>query len=134
MRPIHAPSHDVEVKPFPGVCATWTAATIVSGRPMIQLSAELSVVNRSDERIVLTGAKLKKPAVKGLVRVNDGAHDMAGSFPIDPSRSARAIVYFFIPASPVSAGTCMVSDLGVVDQFGNTHWVEKIKFKPAEPR
>ncbi len=124
----------MDVKLFPGVCATWTAATIVSGRPMVQLSAELSVANRSDERIFLVGAKLKKPAVKGLVRVNNGAHDMAGSFPIDPSRSARAIVYFFIPALPSSTATTMVSDLGVVDQFGNTHWVEKVRFKPAESR
>ncbi|HEU4928424.1 MAG TPA: hypothetical protein VFU38_01240 [Candidatus Krumholzibacteria bacterium] len=131
MRPIRAVSHAVDVKLFPGVCATWTAATIVSARPMVRLSAELSVVNRSDQKIVLVGAKLKKPAAKGLVRVNDGAHDMAGSFPIDPSRSARAIVYFFIPASPVLTGTTMVSDLGVVDQFGNTHWVEKVRFKPA---
>ena len=101
---------------------------------MVQLSAELSIVNRSAEKIVLVGAKLKKPAVKGLVRVSDGAHDMGGTFPIDPSRSARAIVYFFIPASPVLTGTTMVSDLGVTDQFGNTYWAEKIRFKPVETR
>jgi hypothetical protein len=111
----------------PGKRATWNSSE-VSGRPLLQLIAEIGVVNKSDHKVALVSAKLRKPAVDGFVHVEDRASGTTGAYPLDPNVKTKASVYFYVlmPAPPV--GTNVVGDVGIIDQYGNTHWLEKVRF------
>ena len=122
----------VGVAVAPDSVATWSAATIVSGRPMIQLVVEFDVASASTDKIVLVSAKLRKPATEGLVRVHD--RGVTSACALEPFGAARASVFFFVPLSLPPAGTTVVADVGLVDQFGGTHWAEKVRFRMGEKR
>ncbi len=112
--------------------ATWCPATIVHGRPMLQLFADFDVMNASECKVVLVSARLRKPATEGLVRMDNPKRGVAGTYPLEPFTSTRASVYFFVALPAPPAGTNFMGDVGLVDQFGNTHWLEKIRFRMGE--
>lgn len=122
----------VEIAPAPDACPTWSPATIVSGRPMVQLFAELDVINTSPHRVVLVSAKLRKPATEGLVRVHTSHRGTPGSCVLEPLASARASVYFFVTLALPPVATNVVADVGLVDQMGGVHWVDRIRFAPQD--
>ncbi|HXV15060.1 MAG TPA: hypothetical protein VEC56_12710 [Candidatus Krumholzibacteria bacterium] len=129
LRPPSTPTRAVEIELRADGEAAWTPATIVSDRPMVQLVAELVAVNASDAKVLLVSARLRKPATEGLVRVHDPDGGTAATRVLEPFASARASVFFFVPLAPPPAGTNVVADVGVLDQFGNTHWLEKVRFR-----
>lgn len=102
---------------------------MVSGRPMLQLCAEIDVTNTNECSVVLVSARLRKPAAEGLVRLHDRKRGTAGSYPLGPSVSMRASVYFYVYLPEPPTGTTVVGDVGFVDQYGNTHWCEKMRFR-----
>lgn len=124
-----APVHVIEVTLRPNGPAVWSSATIVNDRPMVRFSADVNVVNASDCKVILAAAKLKKPATDGLIRVHDPRSGTTGTRALEPFASANASVFFFVPISPPPAGTTVVADVGLVDQFGHTHWLEKVRFR-----
>ena len=128
-RPTHDAERPIQIALAPEMPATWHTATIVSGRPMIQLVAEFDVRNASDQKLVLVSAKLRKPATEGLVRVHD--RGVTSACALEPFASSRASVFFFVPLTVPPTGTTVVADVGVVDQFGGTHWAEKVRFKAS---
>ena len=77
---------------------------------------------------MLVSAKLRKPATEGLVRVHD--RGVTSACALEPFASSRASVFFFVPLTLPPAGTTVVADVGVVDQFGGTHWAEKVRSEP----
>ncbi len=132
LRPPITPTRAIEMELRPDGPATWSPATIVSDRPMVQLIAELAVVNGSECKVMLVAARLRKPPTEGLVRVHDRDRGLTGTRALEPFASARASAFFFVPLAPPS-GTNVVADVGLVDQFGNTHWLEKIRFRESPP-
>jgi hypothetical protein len=129
LRSASTATHVIDVALRPDGPATWSAATIVNDRPMVRLCADVNVVNTSDTKVILISAKLKKPATEGLIRVHDPRSGTTQTRALDPFASACASVFFFVPISPPPAGTTVVADVGLVDQFGNTHWLEKVRFR-----
>jgi hypothetical protein len=129
LRPPSTPTRAIAIELRPDGEATWNPATIVSDRPMVQLLADFAVVNASDAKVLLVSARLRKPATEGLVRVHDRDGGTAATRALEPFASARASVFFFVPISPPPAGANVVADVGLVDQFGNTHWIEKVRFR-----
>jgi hypothetical protein len=124
-----SPRRATDLSLRPAEHATWSPATVVSGRPMVQLLAEIDVTNTSECSVVLVSARLRKPAAEGLVRLYDRKRGTAGSYPLEPFVSTRASVYFYVSLPEPPAGTTVVGDVGFVDQFGNTHWLEKVRFR-----
>lgn len=129
LRPPSTPTREVALDLRVDGEAMWTTATIVSDRPMVQLVADFAVVNGNDTKVLLVSARLRKPATEGLVRVQDAHGGTAATRALEPFASACASVIFFVPLSPPPAGTNVVADVGLVDQFGNTHWLEKVRFR-----
>jgi hypothetical protein len=124
-----SPRRATDLSLRPGDHATWSPATVVSGRPMVQLFAEVDVTNTSECSVVLVSARLRKPAAEGLVRLHDQKRGTTGSYPLEPFVPTRASVYFYVSLPEPPTGTTVVGDVGFVDQFGNTHWLEKIRFR-----
>jgi len=113
---------------LPGEHATWSPAS-VGDQSMLQLFAEVNVVNTSDCSVMIVSAKLKKPAAEGLVHLQGPDRTIPGSHPLVPFVAARASVYYYVHLPEPPAGTTVVADVGFVDQYGNTHWCEKIRFR-----
>ncbi len=126
------PKRAIDVLLVPGPRATWNTSA-VGGRTMFQLVGEFSVTNRSEHRVQFVGAKLRKPAVEGFIHVLDRASGTHGTFAVDPNVRTRAWAYFYVllPAPP--AGANVFGDVGFVDNYGNTHWVEKVRFRWSRP-
>ena len=61
LRPPLSPRRATDLSLRPGEHGTWSPATVVSGRPMVQLFAEVDVMNTSECRLVLVSARLRKP-------------------------------------------------------------------------
>jgi hypothetical protein len=118
----------------PGGRATWTASA-VNERAMFQLVAEFTVTNRSDHKVAFVSARLRKPAVEGFVHVLDRESGTHGAYSLEPDARTRAWAYFYVLMSAPPVGTNVVGDVGFVDQYGNTHWVEKVRFRgePSRP-
>jgi hypothetical protein len=129
LRPPGISTRAIDLVLRPGAHATWSPATVVSGRPMLQLCAEVDVTNTSECSVVFVSARLSKPAAEGLVRLHDRKRGTLGSYPLEPSVPTRASVYFYVSLPEPPAGTTVVADVGFIDQYGNTHWCEKIRFR-----
>jgi hypothetical protein len=129
LRPPLSPRRTTDLSLRPGEHGTWSPATVVSGWPMVQLFAEVEVMNTSECRVVLVSARLRKPAAEGFVRLHDRKRGTTGLYPLEPFVSTHASVYFYVPLAEPPAGTTVVGDVGFVDQYGNTHWLEKVRFR-----
>lgn len=128
LRPPSVPTRTVDIVLRPGAHATWSV-TLVNGHPMLQLFAEVDVMNASDCKVTLVSSRLRKPAAEGFVQVDDIKRGTSGTYPVEPHASTRASVYFYVYLPEPATGTTVVGDVGFIDQFGNSHWLEKVRFR-----
>jgi len=128
LRPPAVPKRTIDLLLVPGPRATWNSSA-VNGRAMFQLVAEFTVTNRSEHKVAFVSAKLRKPAVEGFVHVLDRTSGTHGAYSLEPNARTRAWAYFYVLMAAPPAGANVVGDVGFVDQYGNTHWVEKVRFR-----
>lgn len=102
----------------------------IGGKDAMQIWTELRVTNISKRKILLIACKLKKPKVMGQVSISDERNfigdDGQSLIPPDASVQIRCLIWVQPPVREKNQE--FVADLAILDQFGNEHWIKKIKF------
>lgn len=98
-------------------------------KPMMQVSGSLKVTNISDFNVLIAGAYLKKARAKGSVLVPDANSQYHGEYPIIANTITEITFHFYIQPPFNKEGESFKSDLAIIDNYGNKHWVKNLEFE-----
>lgn len=99
-------------------------------RPAMQVVGHLTATNISSYNVLVTGAKLRKPAMTGHAMVRDPASNMYDSRHMIEKDCVQDVSYDFWIDPPVrKLGETFIGDIAIIDQFGNEHWVRNVEFR-----
>lgn len=100
------------------------------GQPAMQIVGRLTATNISKYGVLVTSAKMRKPRATGHVLVRSPENNLFGSSYLIESRYITEMHFSFWVAPPVrKKGEAFLADIAIVDQFGNEHWMKKLKFE-----
>ncbi|KTD14390.1 hypothetical protein [Legionella israelensis] len=119
----------LENSQFPELSNWWHMGAIRSN-PAMQVVAELLATNNTDKQIILTGSLLRKRKIRGQVltkAVNGRVYSTEN--PIPPGTTTKISLNFWVEPPFKKEGVDFVSDIAVIDNYGEKHWVPKVKFK-----
>lgn len=122
----HVPKQTLKVLPMPG-SETWWHMGAKGKEPAMQVVARFYATNLTGTHNLLAMyAKLRKPASMGNASfvVNHKSIDK-----LEPKCTAMVHVDFWIRPPIKNAGEEFVADVGIVDQWGQEHWIKKVKFR-----
>jgi hypothetical protein len=107
--------------------ALWWHMGLMGDQPAMQIAGELGVTNISKSHVYLMGAKLRKPKTVGhtYVRV-PGSNILSYTIPEGGVGDLR--FDFFVQPPVCAQGRSFKTDVAIVDQFGNEHWVKRLEF------
>ena len=100
-----------------------------SGQPAMQIAGRFKATNIIKYDVLLIAAKLRKPRRLGMVITKDVGSQYHGEYRIPPGDTTEISVDFWVIPPVEVEGQDFVSDLAVLDQFGNHHWVRKVRFQ-----
>jgi hypothetical protein len=125
------PRKTLVLLPLPRENAIWWHMGGVGGEPAMQICADLRVTNISRHNIMLTAFKLKKPNSIGHAHpFNQTDIIKEGSeFLIPAGASVEVRCHCWVQPPVKNKEQEFKADIAVVDQFGNEHWMKKVKFK-----
>lgn len=96
--------------------------------PEMRVHGYFKVTNISKFTILLVVAKMKRPKAFGHVSVNRVGSAGWGAYGI-PAASTTDLAFNFRLAPPIrKESEDFVTDIAIVDQFGNEHWIKKVRF------
>lgn len=123
------PKKTVVVLPKAGSSSTWWHMGSSSGKPAMQIVGDFTVTNLTKFNILLCVAKMKNPKILGSVLVKDFNSNYHGSYMIPGGGTTDMSFNFWIMPPLRKENESFVADVAILDQFGNEHWIKKIKFK-----
>ena len=137
IKSVISPSSDVIPKktlillPLPRDNATWWHMGGVGGKPAMQIVGDIRVTNISRYNILLSACKLKRPKVIGHAHIfsNIGAIEENGEFLIPEQGTCQVRISCWIVPPVKKENQNFVTDLAIIDQFGNEHWMKKVEFR-----
>ncbi len=101
------------------------------GEPAMQVVCDWYITNISDVDILICGVSLRKPKTIGHISVRHEKQNIYGSYPILRGHTTEARADFWIQPPICKEDEELVVDIDFVDQFGNSHRVRKVKFRPV---
>lgn len=108
----------------------WWHLGSAKGKPAMQVVCDWYITNISDVDVLICGVSLRKPKTIGNICVRHQHQDIYGSYSIPPGCTTEARADFWIQPPIRKEGEPLVVDIDFVDQFGNSHRVRKVKFRP----
>jgi hypothetical protein len=96
--------------------------------PTMQVVARFTVTNITRYNIRLPLGKIRKPRILGYCTVKNVDSPLHGQYAIPPGATTEVSLDFWISPPMRKEGEDLVGDLAVVDQFGNEHWLRKVRF------
>ena len=101
-----------------------------SDKPAMQIVGRFQVTNITKNDILLTSAIIKKSKTQGLVMVKDYQSNYYGDYnKIPAGHTTNITIDFWISPPFKKEGESFVSDIAILDQFANKHWIKQIEFK-----
>ena len=100
----------------------------MSGKPAMQIVGRFNVTNITKYGVILSAVKMKKPRYMGNVMVKDSMSKLHGMYQIPPAGYTDMSFDFWIIPAFKKQGESFVADIAVLDQFGNEHWIKKVRF------
>jgi hypothetical protein len=97
--------------------------------PIMQVVGEFKVTNITRYQVLVVSAKLKKPRTFGMVFVRRQGSNLHGEYPLPPGSTTDLSFRFWVAPPVVQAGEDFVASVAVIDQFGNDHWLKRLRFK-----
>jgi hypothetical protein len=88
-------------------------------QPSMQVSAHVQVTNIVKGDILLSGARLRKPSVRGQI---------LGGKIVEAGGVAEVMMLLWIQPPIKKPGEVLIADVCILDQFGNEHWLKKAEF------
>lgn len=108
----------------------WWHLGSTKGKPAMQVVCDWYITNISDVDVLICGVSLRKPKTIGNIYLRHQHQDIYGSYSISPGCTTEARADFWIQPPIRKEGESLVVDIDFVDQFGNSHRVRKVKFRP----
>lgn len=113
--------------------ACWWHMGGINKKPAMQIIADILVTNISKNPILMHSSKLRKPETSGHAMPLHSKkavlkNDEPFGYYIKPDATITVRCDFWIQPPIKKEGEEFVSDVGVVDQYGNEHWLRKVKF------
>jgi len=99
----------------------WNEATM-QDQPAMQVHGDVMVANISDKWISLPVAQIGKSRTLGTATIKNHTSTL------QPSERAPCGFMFFVQPPVKMKGKTFIADVALVDQFGNSHWMRKMKF------
>ena len=99
-------------------------------KQIMQLTLNLHATNKSEFDVQLIYAKMNKPKLNGsiyVVKETDGAN-VHGKYLIPQGSTTKLSCNFSITPPIKEKGEIFTTDISIVDQFNNDHWVKKVEF------
>lgn len=100
------------------------------GKPTMQVVCDWYITNVSDVDVLICEVSLRKPKTIGHIFVRHPQQDIYGRYPIPPGCTTEASADFWIQPPVRKENEPLVADIDFVDQFGNSHRVRKVEFRP----
>jgi hypothetical protein len=123
------PKETVRLVPALGRGGNWWHMASISNQPAMQISLKLSVTNISDGDVYLMGAKMRKPPAVAAVAMRAQESDIHGGYMIPKGCISQLIGSFWIQPPVRAAGQPFKTDVAIIDQFGNEHWLTGVEFR-----
>lgn len=108
----------------------WWHLGSTKGKPAMQVVCDWYITNICDVDVLICGVSLRKPKTIGNIYLRHQHQDIYGSYSIPPGCTTEARADFWIQPPIRKEGEPLVVDIDFVDQFGNSHRVRKVKFRP----
>ena len=108
----------------------WWHLGSTKGEPAMQVVCDWYITNVSDVDALICEVSLRKPKTIGHIFVRHPHQDIYGRYPISPGCTTKARADFWVKPPIRKEGEPLVVDIDFVDQFGNSHRVRKVKFRP----
>ena len=108
--------------------ATWWHMGAMGKEPAMQVVADLRVTNISRYNILISAVKLKMPKVIGHAGIIDHAVEENGEFLIPENGTCRVRFHCWVVPPVKQKDQDFVADIALIDQYGNEHWMKKVKF------
>lgn len=109
--------------------ALWWHMGAMGDKPAMQIVGELHITNISKYGVFVMGAKLRKPKAVGYAMVRSQESNMYGTKHVVPEGAVSDLTFDFFVQPPVcEKGKPFKSDVAIIDQFGNEHWIKGLEF------
>ncbi len=108
--------------------AMWWHMGTVGKEPAMQIVGDMRVTNISRYNILLSAVKLKRPKVIGHAGIIDHAVEENGEFLIPENGTCRVRFHCWVVPPVKQENQDFVTDIALIDQYGNEHWMKKVKF------
>jgi hypothetical protein len=109
---------------------SWWSLGTSKSKPAMQLSCDLYITNISYVDVLICKVGLHKQKIMGGILVRHPQRDIYGNYKIPPGCTTEASVDFWIQPPICKEDEPLIADIDIVDQFGNSHRVRKVKFLP----
>lgn len=108
----------------------WWSLGSSKGEPAIQVVCDWYITNISDVDALICEVSLRKPKTIGHIFVRHPHQNIYGDYSIPPGCTTEARADFWIQPPVCKEDEPLIIDIDFVDQFGNSHRVRKVKFRP----
>lgn len=98
-------------------------------RPIMFIVGGFTVTNITKYNVVITGAKMRRPRMRGSAMTKAHDQNLYDSRHHIPPGALTEVHFDFIIDPPIRLkGEAFSADIAIVDQFGNDHWEKKVIF------
>lgn len=108
--------------------AAWWHMGSSDDQPAMQIVGHLKATNITDYSIFVLGVKLKKPPAFGHVMVAGKSNVFSSDHGIPPSAIGDVSFDFWVMPPIYEKGKPFKSNVALIDQFGNEHWIKNLEF------
>ncbi|HHT9109069.1 MAG TPA: hypothetical protein ACFYD9_10530 [Candidatus Wunengus sp. YC64] len=122
------PKKIIVIPPSPNHRDTWWHMGSSAGKPAMQVVGRFKVTNITKYSIFLCAAKMRKPKLFGYVSVKDSKSQYHGFYEIPPTGISDLSFDFWIIPPLKKERETFTTDVAIIDQFGNEHWIKGIDF------
>ena len=124
------PTETLRLLPLTRSHATFWHMGSMNKKPAMQICADIRVTNIHDQSVLLSMCKIRKPITLGNAHPlhNQQYQTVAGERLIVPGTSVEVRCDLWVQPPVKEEGQDYIADLAIVDQFGNHHWMKKVKF------
>ena len=95
-----------------------------SDQPAMDVRGEFIVTNITNQPITLVGAKIKKSKVMGTILISRDDNILLPGLAVNVG-----VMFWIIPPLLKDQKESFIDKVALVDQYGNSHWTDKIEFK-----
>lgn len=124
---IKIPQKTVILIPVPN--SVWWHMGHIGDKPVMQIVGDLNVTNISNYGVYLKAVKLRKPRTDGHVVVRAQKADIYGDYVIPQGAISKLRFDLWVEPPVSEKGTPFKGDVAIIDQFGNEHWLKRLKFQ-----